>query len=80
MIDIVDKKDGHIVLMSGKTGEELQKVSTPNGTKTFYMPQLLTNSRGSFVLFGTGSPSSPGNLTVMPLSYLQSGNVVTNPS
>lgn len=65
-------------MLSGKNGEELQKIKTPNGTKSFYMPQLLKNSKGSFVLFGTGTPTSPGNLSAMPLMDLVSKKVGIN--
>lgn len=63
---------GHLLLVSGKTGEELRKVSLPNGTETFYTPQIFSpNNNGSYtVLFGTGGPTTPGNLSVVDLSDL----------
>lgn len=73
---VPDEKDGQIVLLSGKNGEELFRIGTPNGTKTFYMPQVLTNSKGAFILFGTGTPNSPGNLSIIPLTDLSSGKMV----
>lgn len=68
------EKDGRLVLLSGKNGETLKSMKTPGGAKTFYMPQILTqNSTSSFVIFGTGSPTSAGNLTVTPLEDVSSG-------
>ncbi|CAH1113366.1 unnamed protein product [Psylliodes chrysocephalus] len=68
------ERDGHLVLFSGKTGKEIKNVRTPGDAKIFYMPQILVqNSTTSFVIFGTGSPSSGGNLTAAPIEDISIG-------
>ncbi|KAH1004238.1 hypothetical protein HUJ04_004022 [Dendroctonus ponderosae] len=68
-----DKTSGHIILLSGKSGREIKRVQTPNRSKTFFMPQLLKQNESSLmVLFGTGTPNSPGNLSVVPINDLES--------
>lgn len=66
-----------MLLISGKTGTELQEVSTPNNIETYYTPQLLKQEDGNYtIVFGTGSPTVPGNLSVVPLKQFLSGNMV----
>ncbi|KAJ8922345.1 hypothetical protein NQ315_004288 [Exocentrus adspersus] len=68
------EKDGHIVLFSGKNGQEIRRIPTVDNAKTFYMPQLLVRDGSDvFVLFGTGTPSASGNLSVLPLNDLVLG-------
>lgn len=67
------KRLGHLLIVSGKTGTLLSKVSTPDGSESYYTPQLLNNET---VIFGTGSPSNPGHLYVTSLQNLTSGNLV----
>lgn len=69
---------GHIVIVSGKTGALLTKLTTPNATEIYYTPQILNMTNGEMVLFGTGSPSSPGTLNIVSLKNLTSGNMVRN--
>ncbi|CAG9763246.1 unnamed protein product [Ceutorhynchus assimilis] len=65
-----DKTFGHVLILSGKTGQELKRVDTP---KTFFMPQLLQqNSTSTLVLFGTGTPNAAGNLSAIDLNNNQS--------
>lgn len=67
-----EKNGGFIQLFNGKTGQELKKSSTPNHLKTFYMPQLLSpNTSSTLLLVGTGTPTSPGNLSVIPLKNME---------
>ncbi|XP_076263482.1 uncharacterized protein LOC143198239 [Rhynchophorus ferrugineus] len=62
---------GHVIILSGKTGEELKRLETPNRSKTFFMPQLLKqNDTSTLVLFGTGSPNTPGNLSAISLDNI----------
>ncbi|XP_030750099.1 uncharacterized protein LOC115877888 [Sitophilus oryzae] len=64
-------ENGHIILLSGKTGRELKRLSVPNGSKTFYMPQIFKqNSTTTMVLYGTGSPNTPGKLRVISLDSI----------
>ncbi|EEZ99777.2 hypothetical protein TcasGA2_TC002556 [Tribolium castaneum] len=72
-----DSKEGHLVLISGKTGKEIKRITVPNGSKTFFMPQLLRVNGSDFVIFGTGSPTTPGNLSIAPLDGLMAGNLTT---
>ncbi|CAG9855817.1 unnamed protein product [Phyllotreta striolata] len=67
------ERDGHLVLLSGKTGEELKNVRTPGDAKIFYMPEILVQNNKSFVIFGTGSPTSGGNLTAAPFTDISIG-------
>ncbi|XP_072398670.1 uncharacterized protein [Diabrotica undecimpunctata] len=68
------EQDGHLVLISGKTGEQLSSIRTPGDAKTFFMPQLLTQDKNtSFIIFGTGSPTSGGNLTLTRLDQIATG-------
>ncbi|CAH2014193.1 unnamed protein product [Acanthoscelides obtectus] len=69
---LTEGKDGHIILFSGKSGKELKKLDTPNNAKTFYMPQVLKyNDSEAFVLFGTGSTTRPGNMSVVSLKNIE---------
>lgn len=65
-------------MFSGKNGQEIKRIATFDDAKIFYMPQILVqNDSSAFVLFGTGSPSSPGNLSVAPLNDITSGVLVS---
>ncbi|XP_022902074.2 uncharacterized protein [Onthophagus taurus] len=70
-------KVGHMILISGKTGDEMKRVETPKGIETYFTPQIIANNRSTFVIFGTGSPTSPGNLSVVLLKDITQG-VMTN--
>ncbi|KAL1517716.1 hypothetical protein ABEB36_001447 [Hypothenemus hampei] len=70
--NLEDGASGHVILFSGKTGEELKRVQVPHGAKTFFMPQVLRqNASYAMLLFGTGTPSTPGNLSLIPLKHLE---------
>lgn len=77
LINLPAGNDGHLVLFSGKNGNELAKLDTPNGAKTFYMPEILVKNGTSFVIFGTGTPYSPGNLSVALLGDIIAGKLVS---
>ncbi|KAF5299712.1 hypothetical protein FQA39_LY11507 [Lamprigera yunnana] len=65
---------GHIMLVSGKTGYLLYQVPTPANVEIYYTPQLLHQNDGNFsILFGTGSPTVPGNLSIVPVRDLVIG-------
>ncbi|XP_066251301.1 uncharacterized protein [Euwallacea similis] len=66
-----ENASGRIVLLSGKTGETIKEIRTPNGTKTFYMPQVLHQNTSSVLLFGTGTPGTPGNLSTVPVKDME---------
>lgn len=61
-------RKGFLLIISGKTGSELIRVSTPNSTETLFAPQLFVRLDGeNTILFGTGSQSTPGALYMVPL-------------
>ncbi|GLV42598.1 uncharacterized protein CBL_03337 [Carabus blaptoides fortunei] len=61
-------RKGFLLIISGKTGSELARVSTPNSTETLFAPQLFVRLDGqNTILFGTGSQSTPGALYMIPL-------------
>ncbi|KAL3284773.1 hypothetical protein HHI36_018916 [Cryptolaemus montrouzieri] len=67
--------EGHIVILSGKSGKIILEI--PIGAKIFYMPQILHRPDGDYILYGSGGPSTAGNLSVAMLkSYLS----LTSPS
>ncbi|XP_017771105.1 PREDICTED: uncharacterized protein LOC108558637 [Nicrophorus vespilloides] len=68
------QRTGQLLVISGKTGNEIQRMSTPYNAETYSVPQLLPKPDDYYVLFGTGSPSSPGNLSVISLKSFMSGN------
>ncbi|RZC42814.1 PQQ 2 and/or VCBS domain containing protein, partial [Asbolus verrucosus] len=72
----IQGKEGHLILISGKTGKEIKRIKTPYGAKTFFMPQLLqVNNSQILTIFGTGSPTSPGNLSIVSIENLIHGNL-----
>uniref|UniRef100_A0A1Y1L8D8 FAM234A/B beta-propeller domain-containing protein n=1 Tax=Photinus pyralis TaxID=7054 RepID=A0A1Y1L8D8_PHOPY len=66
---------GHLLLISGKTGSQIQKIAT--AIEIYYTPQLVKQANGNYsVLFGTGSPTVPGNLTVVSLDEFKAGSII----
>ncbi|KAJ3662550.1 hypothetical protein Zmor_006894 [Zophobas morio] len=68
-------KGGHLVLTCGKTGKEIKRITIPYQVETFFMPQLLKINDTYHVMFGTGSPVTPGNLSITALDSLMNGNM-----
>lgn len=64
---------GHLVLISGSTGNELKRREIG---RTFFMPQIFKRNKEWFVLYGTGGPDSGGSLHLAPLSAIVSENLV----
>ena len=66
---------GRILIFSGKTGEVLQFVGTPDQKESYYSPQVLTREQdgSDYVLFGTGGETHGGGLYVILLSDLYKG-------
>ncbi|KAK5640326.1 hypothetical protein RI129_011137 [Pyrocoelia pectoralis] len=53
---------------------EILKIAT--SIEIYYTPQLLKQSNGNYsILFGTGSPTIPGNLTVISLKDFMAGSI-----
>lgn len=70
---------GFLVIISGKTGAELVRVSTPHSIETYFAPQLFTRINGEkSVLFGTGGPNSPGSLHMVDLHDINMKNMVSS--
>lgn len=65
---------GRILIFSGKTGEVLRWVKTPDERETYFSPVIYTKKDGiELVLFGTGGETHPGGLWVVPLLDLFQG-------
>ncbi len=59
---------GRILLLDGKTGENVRWMPTPDRQASYYPPQVLTWLDGEqLILFGTGSNDRHGGLYVIPL-------------
>jgi len=59
---------GRIIVFSGKDGEVLRWMPTPDRRESYYPPQILTRLDGEqMLLFGTGGTSKAGSLYVIPL-------------
>lgn len=64
------------MIVSGKSGEVLQWVGTPDEKESYYSPQLLTRPDGTdYVLFGTGGETHGGGLYVISLLDLYKGSI-----
>lgn len=68
---------GYILIISGKTGSELSRVSTPNSTEILFAPQMFVqNGNNSTILFGTGSQNRPGGLYIAFLKDIYNKQMV----
>ena len=58
--------------MSGKTGEILHKLWSPDGQETYMSPILIDSATANdpFILFGTGGETLPGSFWKISLSSL----------
>lgn len=66
-----------MILFSGKTGAEISRTQTPGGGKTFFMPQLVEINGTNYAVVGTGGPTTSGALSLVPLTSLYTGNLVS---
>ena len=65
---------GRLLIFSGKTGEVLRWVRTPDERETYFSPAIYTKKDSTeLVLFGTGGETHPGGLYVVPLIDLFHG-------
>lgn len=65
---------GRLLIFSGKTGEVLRWVRTPDEKETYFSPVIYTQKDSAeLVLFGTGGETHPGGLWVVPLMDLYQG-------
>jgi hypothetical protein len=63
---------GHLLVLSGATGQTLQCLPTPSHAESFTAPQVLIGPDGSTVLLvGTGGPHTRGGLHALPMHPLQ---------
>lgn len=66
---------GYLILLSGATGERLQKVRVPDGRETYMSPVVADFGRGLEVIFGTGGEDLPGRLYLASLSDVVAGDL-----
>lgn len=67
---------GRLILFSGKTGEALRWMPTPDRRESYYPPQLLTWLDGEqFVIFGTGGSAKGGSMYVISLYDMYKKNI-----
>ena len=65
---------GRLLIFSGKTGEVLNWVKTPDERETYFSPVIYTKKDGlELVLFGTGGETHGGALWVVSLFDLFHG-------
>lgn len=65
---------GRLLVFSGKTGEVLRWVRTPDERETYFSPVIYTKKDSTeLVLFGTGGETHAGGLWVVPLMDLYHG-------
>ncbi len=62
---------GHLLLVSGKSGELIAAARTPDGGETYTSPVM----HGSRVIFGTGGETHPGSLWSAALAELRRGDL-----
>ncbi|TVR03583.1 MAG: hypothetical protein EA398_04545 [Deltaproteobacteria bacterium] len=68
---------GHLVLLSGASGEVVQRLRAPDGMETYMSTLLLEAGAGGeepWVLFGTGGETFAGSLWRIPLAALVVGD------
>lgn len=69
---------GYLLIISGKTGQELVRVSTPKSAEIYYAPQLFVRFNGeNSILFGTGGQNSSGALYLIGLHDIGMKNIVS---
>ena len=61
---------GHLAVVSGRDGELLAKMPTPDGRETYMSPVVADIDGRATVVFGTGGETVPGSLWWMPLESL----------
>lgn len=68
-----NRQPGLLVLISGKTGEVLAKLVSPDRQETYMSPIVVTSTAqsGPFILYGTGGETLPGALWKISLLALQ---------
>lgn len=67
---------GKILILSGKTGEVLQCLPTPDEKESYYSPQILTGIDGTdYILFGTGGETHGGGLYYVSLNDFYGGDI-----
>ncbi|XP_060520035.1 uncharacterized protein LOC132698145 isoform X2 [Cylas formicarius] len=69
--------DGHIEILSGKNGAPIVLTALPNRSQSYFMPEVLQRDENvTYILYGTGSPNWPGNLSAVPLQDFIAGNLL----
>ena len=67
---------GRLVVISGKSGEVLRWIETPDKKETYFSPVVYTLRNGTdLVIFGTGGETHGGGLYVIQLFHLYDGKI-----
>lgn len=65
-------------IISGKTGVEIVRVSTPKSAEIYYAPQFFTRFNGEkAVLYGTGGQNTAGALYMSSIHDIRMKNAVS---
>ncbi|XP_054284858.1 uncharacterized protein LOC129001555 isoform X2 [Macrosteles quadrilineatus] len=73
---VAGEAQGHLVVLSGRTGRVVSQASTPGYLPVYSHPQVMVRPDGTDVLlFTTGSTESAGGLYAVPLHHLVIGNM-----
>jgi outer membrane protein assembly factor BamB len=74
-----DRPPGSIMILSSKTGKILSKSDMPDGKETYFSPVVydFKNDKDPFVIFGSGGETISGNLYIIRLSSLLTGNIAS---
>ena len=66
-----DRSPGFLVVLSGRTGQQLmERVPLPDGHETYMSPVYLTREEGDMILVGTGGETLPGSLWAISYNSL----------
>lgn len=75
-LPVEGEAQGHLVVLSGRTGRVVSQASTPGYLPVYSHPQVMVRPDGTDVLlFTTGSTESAGGLYAVPLHHLVIGNI-----
>ena len=67
---------GRILIISGKSGEVITWMETPDKKETYFSPVVYTLRNGTdVVVFGTGGETHGGTLYVIQLHHLYRGEI-----
>lgn len=72
-----NRPPGHLMILSGQTGQELVMIEVPDGAEIYCSPIVsdLKNDGNPWVLFGTGGETLPGHFYAVLLSDVVAGTL-----